>query len=186
MTSPGPPNGFPPVPWSAWRERVLAEIGGAEKEGRLLRPTLEGIPREPLYSPDHPGLAAPGGAPLPRPLRAPGPWRIWQEVPAGAGPAGARALRGERERDLGGLWIRAGRVGSEQLAVHHVAPLMEAAGVGPRVHAAMEGDGDPLPLAAVLLAAVRVAGGDPAAAGGCLGCDPLGSAARTGEIGRAS
>ena len=181
MTSPGPPNGFPPVPWSAWRERVLAEIGGEGKEVRLLRPTLEGIAREPLYSPDHRGLAEAGGSALPRPLRAPGPWRIWQEVPAGAGPAGERALRGERERDLGGLWIRAGRVGSEQLAVHHVAPLLAAAGVGPQVHAAVEGDGDPLPLAAVLLAAVRVAGGDPAATGGCLGCDPLGSAARTGE-----
>lgn len=183
MTPSGPANGFPPVPWSAWRERVLTEIGGEEKEGRLRRPTLEGIPREPLYSPDHPGLASPGGPALPRPFRAPGPWRIWQEVPAGAGSAGTRALRGERERDLGGLWIRAGRVGSEQLAVHHVTPLLASAGVGARVHAAIEGDGDPLPLAAVLLAAVRAAGVDPAVTGGCLGCDPLGGAARNGEAG---
>ena len=180
MSSPSPSNGFPPVPWSAWRERVLAEIGGEEKAARLLRPTLEGIAREPLHSGDHPGFAASRG-PLPRPLRAPGPWRIWQELPAGAGPAGERALRGERERDLGGVWVRAGRVGSEHLAVHHVAPLLAAAGVGQGVQAAIEGDGDPLPLAAVLLAAVRAAGGDPLATGGCLGCDPLGSAARTGE-----
>lgn len=168
---------FPPVSFATWRQRVITELsGGADELAGLARPTLEGVPREPLCSADHAGERAP----LPRVLRAPGPWRIWQEVPVGAGSAGAAALGREIDRGLGGLWVRSGEAGEEELAGRHLAPLL--AGLPPEVDLAIEGGGEPLAVAALLAAAARGAGRDLATTAGCLGCDPLGSAARSGEL----
>src|SRR5688572_26771265 len=88
---------FPSVGYETWRDRVVAELGGSLEE-RLGNSTLEGIPVEPLY------VEATGAGlrePLPRLVRQPGPWRIWQEVPVDGGGLAGSALAREADRDLG-------------------------------------------------------------------------------------
>jgi methylmalonyl-CoA mutase len=167
-------TGSPGVDYATWRQRVVAELGGGSWEG-LAKATLEGIPVEPLYTATHPAAD-----PLPRPLRPPGPWRIWQEVPADGGGLAGSALAREVDRDLGGVWIRADEPGAlDDLSSRRLAGLLAGLPLD-RLELTIEGTGQPLATAALLLGAARRAGIAPEAIGGCLGCDPLGAMARHG------
>ncbi|HEV8631603.1 MAG TPA: methylmalonyl-CoA mutase family protein, partial [Thermoanaerobaculia bacterium] len=165
---------FPPVSYADWRARVESELGD-DAPRRLRRESLEGLVVEPLYSSDH----LPAGVPLPRFARVPGPWRIWQELPIGAGAAGQAALARERSRDLGGIWLRATDEAADAAAL---ATLLGSVLAGGGVEVVLEHAGEPLAGAALLVAGAQAAGTAPDRLAGCLGCDPLGALARRGRL----
>ncbi len=175
MTAPAPPDASPPraVPYEAWRSRVEADLG-ADAERRLRRETLEGIVVEPLYAPDH----LVGRVPLPT-VPAPAGWRIWQEVGLSSGSAGAAALARERERELGGIWLRADGGGGD---ADGAAALLGEVLAGGDVDVTLEWAGEPLAGAALLVAAAQSAGVAVERLTGCLGCDPLAALARRGTL----
>jgi methylmalonyl-CoA mutase len=163
---------FPLLSYETWRARVAGELSDAG--GRAAMAALEGLPVEPLYAADH--LA--DGAPLPALPPAPAAWRSWREVPASAGALGRAALRRERGRDLGGVWLRLDD-GAQAAAI--AALLGEELHHGD-VELGVEWAGEPLAGAALLVAAAQAAGVAAERLAGCLGCDPLGALARCGTL----
>ena len=167
-------SAFPPVSYETWRLRVATELA-SEAEVRLRRETLEGLLMEPLHAADHVG----GGIPLPRLAPPSGAWRTWQELPALAGDAGRAALARERDRALGGVWLR---LDGEDATAAELASLLGDSLAGGDVELVLEWAGEPLAGGAVAVAAAQAAGLAVGQLGGCLGCDPLGSLARRGTL----
>jgi methylmalonyl-CoA mutase len=167
-------SAFPPVSYEIWRSRVAAELG-ADAEARLRSETVEGLVVEPLHSADH----VDGDVPLPRLAPPSGAWRIWQELPASAGVAGRAALARERDRGLGGVWLR---LDGEGATAAELAALLGDCLAGGGVELALELAGEPLVGATLAVSAAQAAGAAVAEIGGCLGCDPLGSLARRGSL----
>jgi len=167
-------SAFPPVSYETWRARVATELG-AEADARLRRGTLEGLVVEPLHAPDH----VDPDVPLPRVGPPSGGWRIWQELPVSGGAAGGVALVRERDRDLGGVWLR---LDEEHATTADLTALLGQSLIGEDVELAVEWTGEPLAGSALLVAAAQAAGAPLEGLGGSLGCDPLGSLARRGTL----
>lgn len=197
---------FPPATWDEWRQAAVASLKGRPFE-KLITPTWEGIPIQPLYrGEDTANIAAaqtnPGEPPQLRGTSAAGypaqPWAIAQALLLGDPAAFNRALRFDLEHgqtvvnltldgptraglDPDGAEVgEVGRGGVSLATAEDMATALRSVDLA-NIPTTIDVGASALPLLALLVAAVRQSGRDPVEAlHGCLEDDPLGELARTG------
>lgn len=177
---------FPDVSYEAWRAQVDKDLKGAAFEKRLVTRTLEGLTVQPLYTadnaPDPGGFSGMpdyrrGGAPL-------GSYGRQWDLRAEQRTRGLDQAKREIAEDLAGgarsLWlrfdaaVRCAGTAADGLAcadARELQALLDGVDLS-QVPVALDAGGN------VALAACYLAIAPQPAAGGMLGCDPLGAWAR--------
>ncbi|MCP4655834.1 MAG: methylmalonyl-CoA mutase [bacterium] len=202
-------SAFPPTSFDEWRRRVESELAGVAFERALVRPTLEGFARQPLYTAEDPpagrdpagfpGLPpyTRGGHPLDQDFRG---WTIAQEV-AGPSVATARAaIRSDVASGVRLLWLRGdhatrrgldpddeaarslvARGGIPLTALDDAERLLDGVDLS-QVAVVVDAGANALPGAALLVETARRQGIDPDKLHGGFGCDPLAALAADGSL----
>jgi len=198
---------FPAPSFDEWQQAAVDSLKGRPFD-KLITPTWEGIPLQPLYHrEDTADIAAagtiPGAPPYLRGSDAAGylvrPWTIAQELPYGTPAAFNRALRFDLEHGQTAVNLlldgptragkdpdaaQAGEVGRGGLSLASVEDMAAALnGVDlAAVPLTIRAGTAALPLLALLVAHARRAGRPAADLHGCLEDDPLGVLAHEGAI----
>ncbi|MFT7619601.1 MAG: methylmalonyl-CoA mutase [Planctomycetota bacterium] len=198
---------FPKVNEGAWRQRVEAELKGADFD-RVLKPeSFEGFAPDPLYIPDgtnEPTNDSPGSAPFRRGYRpegAPGvTWRITQRHALPHLDDLEQAVLDDQAGGANGVWLvfdRAARLGmdaDDSASIEHCgvegAPIHELSQLDQiiggldleqtRVH--LDAGANALPAASLFFAICRIREISGKKISVRLDADPIGALARDGEI----
>jgi methylmalonyl-CoA mutase len=197
---------FPSPTYAAWQAAAVDSLGGKPFE-KLISPSCEGIPIQPLYRrEDTAGIAAatvPGRPPYLRGATAAGnlvrPWAIAQELAYGGPAAFNRALRFDLEHGQtavnllldgptragkdpdGALPGEVGRGGVSLATVEDVAAALHGVELTATPLFVRAGTAT-LPLLALIAAHLRRSGRPSSDLHGCLEDDPLGALAHEGVL----
>jgi len=201
---------FPTTDYSEWRAAAEAALKGGSFEKKLVTRTHEGIDLQPMYrAEDVAGLphmgSLPGFAPFVRGTEVLGykqtPWEVSQELTDATPDAFNRALRADLERGQTAVNMRLdlatlqGKdadtaepdlVGKGGLSVSCLSDLTQALdGFDPeRTPLFIRTGASGLPLLAMVLAMLEKQSRSGAKLRGCIGSDPLGELAATGQLPR--
>jgi methylmalonyl-CoA mutase len=196
---------FPAASLEQWREEVIRLLKGAPFDKKMFTSTYEGITLQPIYTgEDVKELPFQGSMPGEWPyLRGAAPlgkrldsWLVAQELPFPTAKAFNEAIRDDLERGQNAVALvldeagrhgldadQSDRVGAGGVSISTYGDMAQALeGLDPRLPIQLAASAGAIPAAALLVAALKAMGADPAEARLHLGFDPLGTLASEGSL----